>query len=39
MTRGPTDLEGVRRALRGLPRGDLLIIAERAAELVPKVKL
>jgi hypothetical protein len=39
MTRRPTDLEGVRRALRGLTRGDLLIIAERAAELVPKVKL
>ncbi len=39
MTRRPTDLEGVRLALRGLTRGDLLIIAERAAELVPKVKL
>lgn len=32
-----TYLEKVRLALRGLSRGDLLIIAERAAELVPKV--
>jgi len=39
MTRRPTDLEAVRRALRGLTRGDLLIIAERASELVPKLKL
>ena len=39
MTRHPTDLEGVRLALRGLSRGDLLIIAERAAELVPTAKL
>ena len=39
MTRRPTDLEGLRRALRGLTRGNLLIIAERAAELVPKSKL
>jgi len=35
----PPDLERLRRALRALRRGDLLIIAERAAELVPRAKL
>ncbi|MGH8655239.1 MAG: hypothetical protein ACREYE_25085 [Gammaproteobacteria bacterium] len=39
MTRRATDLEKVRLALRGLSRGDLQIIAERAAELVPRAKL
>ncbi|MGH9897093.1 MAG: hypothetical protein ACREA0_34875 [bacterium] len=39
MIRRATDLEKVRLALRGLSRGDLLIIAERAAKLVPKGKL
>ena len=39
MTRRPTDLEGLRRALRGLTRGNLLIIAERATELVARTKL
>jgi hypothetical protein len=34
MTRRPTDLEEVRLALRGLSRGDPLVIAERAVELV-----
>jgi hypothetical protein len=38
MTRRP-DLEEVRLALRGLSRGGLLVIAERAAELVPAAKL
>ncbi len=33
------DLEKLRTELRAMRRGDLLIIAERAAELVPRVKL
>ena len=36
MSGAPPDLERLRRALRALRRGDLLIIAERAAELVPQ---
>jgi hypothetical protein len=39
MSGAPPDLERLRRALRALRRGDLLIIAERAAELVPRAKL
>jgi hypothetical protein len=39
MKLGPTDLEELRRTLRHLPRGNLLIIAERAAELVAPSKL
>ncbi len=35
----PADLASLRSALRTLPRGDLLIIAERAAELVPRARL
>lgn len=39
MTSRATDLEQVRRALRTLSRGSPLIIAERAAELVPPAEL
>ncbi len=39
MSGAPPDLERLRRALRALRRGDLLIIAERAAELVPRARL
>jgi hypothetical protein len=39
MSGAPRDLERLRRALRALRRGDLLIIAERAAELIPQAKL
>ena len=39
MSGAPPDLERLRRALRALRRGDLLIIAERAAELVPHAQL
>jgi len=39
MSGAPPDLERLRRALRALRRGDLLIIAERAAELVPQAQL
>jgi hypothetical protein len=39
MTGRATDLEKLRLELRRLPRGDLLIIAERATELVSKAKL
>lgn len=39
MSGAPPDLERLRRALRALRRGDLLIIAERAAKLVPRAKL
>jgi len=39
MIRRATDLEKVGLALRGLSREDLQIIAERAAELVPRAKL
>jgi hypothetical protein len=39
MKRRPTDLQELCRALRRLPRGNLLIIAERAAELVAPSKL
>ena len=38
MTRRAIDLERLRVALRRLSRGDLLIIAERATELVPRAK-
>jgi len=39
MSRRPTDLEALRGTLRHLPRGNLLIIAERAAELIAPSKL
>ena len=39
MTRRAIDLKGVRRELRALPRGTLLMIAERAAELMSNAKL
>jgi hypothetical protein len=39
MTHRITHLERLRKELRGMPRGDLLIIAERAIELVPKATL
>lgn len=39
MTRRAVDLEKVRLALRRMSRGNLLIVAERAAELVPRAKL
>jgi len=39
MTSRITNLEMLRKALRGMPRGDLLIIAERAIELVPRATL
>ena len=39
MTRRAIDLKGVRRELRALPRGALLMIAERAAELISNAKL
>jgi hypothetical protein len=39
MTSRTTDLEQVRRALRTLSRGSLLIIAERAAELTPPTQM
>lgn len=39
MTRGTVDLDKLRAALRRMSRGNLLILAERAAELVPRTKL
>jgi len=39
MTGRASDLDKLRTKLRALRRGDLLIIAERAAELVPRAKL
>jgi hypothetical protein len=39
MTHRITHLERLRKELRGMRRGDLLIIAERAIELVPKATL
>ena len=39
MTSHITNLEILRKELRGMRRGDLLIIAERAIELVPKATL
>ena len=39
MTRRAIDLQGVRRELRALTRGNLLIIAERTAELISNAKL
>jgi hypothetical protein len=36
---GPVDLEKLRVALRRLSRGDLLMVAERAIEVVPRAKL
>ncbi|RDE49017.1 MAG: hypothetical protein DVS81_18930 [Candidatus Accumulibacter meliphilus] len=39
MTSRNTDLESLRKELRAMSRGDLLIIAERAIELVPRVTL
>jgi len=39
MTRGVVDLEKLRVALQRMSRGNLLIIADRAAELVPRAKL
>jgi len=38
MTRRAIDLERLRVALRRLSRGNLLVIAERATELVPRAK-
>jgi hypothetical protein len=39
MTSRITDLESLRKELRAMSRGDLLIIAERAIELVPRATL
>jgi hypothetical protein len=39
VTRRPIDIEKVRVALRGMTRGRLLIVAERAIELVPRATL
>lgn len=39
MSGAPPDLERLRRALRAMRRGDLLIIAERATELIAQAKL
>ena len=39
MTRGAVDPDKLRVALRRMSRGTLLIVAERAAELVPQAKL
>jgi hypothetical protein len=39
MTDRDTDLQKLRTELRAMRRGDLLIIAERAIELVPRAKL
>ena len=39
MTDPAIDHEKLRRDLRTMSRGDLLIIAERAAELMPRAKL
>ncbi|MDI7267882.1 MAG: hypothetical protein QME96_07800 [Myxococcota bacterium] len=39
MTRRPVDIAKVRVALRGMTRGKLLIVVERAIELVPRVTL
>ncbi len=39
MTRRAIDLEMLHVALRRLSRGNLLVIAERATELVPRAKL
>ena len=36
---GNPDLEKLRVALRGMDRGNLLIVAERAIDIVPKAKL
>jgi hypothetical protein len=39
MTRRGVDLDELRTAIRRMKRGDLLMVAERAIELVPKAKL
>jgi len=39
MTGRPVDIEKVRVALRGMSRGKLLIVAERAIDLVPRATL
>ncbi len=39
MKRGAVDFEKLRVALRGVSRGRLMMIAERATELVPRAKL
>lgn len=39
MTRRAIDLDRLRVALRQMSRGDLLVVAERAAELVPRARL
>jgi len=39
MTRPAIDLDRLRAALRRMSRGDLLIVAERAAEAVPRTRL
>lgn len=38
-SRRPIDLDRLRSTLRGMSRGNLLIVAERAIELVPRAKL
>ncbi len=39
MTRRGVDLDKLRTAMRRMKRGDLLVVAERAIELIPKTKL
>ena len=39
MSRGAVDLDKLRVALRRMSRGNLLIVAERAIEIVPRAKL
>ena len=39
MTRRAADIDKLRVALRRMSRGNLLIIAERASEFVPRAKL
>jgi hypothetical protein len=39
MTRRTVDIDKLRVALRRMSRGNLLIVAERTAELVPRAKL
>jgi hypothetical protein len=39
MKRGPIDIEKLRVALRRMSRGKLLMVAERAIEMVPRAKL
>ncbi len=39
MSRGAVDLDKLRGALRRMSRGNLLMVAERAIEIVPRAKL